>query len=237
MTNRNEDTPMTEDTLGRRSLITAVGMAAAAIALRPKSAETQAPAGPFAPARHAQDGWFDALPGKHRTIIDSISPEGAGDALLFANNLYVANGAGYGLTDADVVVVVTLRHRSTVFAYSDAMWTKYAKGLGEGFGLKDPKTNQSPTVNLYNTPGYGVALPNFGVTIGALAQRGVHFAICQMATRRIAGQIAATVSGSTADSIYNELVANLVPNGHMVAAGVVAVTRAQEYGYTVLIAS
>lgn len=227
---------MTEDTLGRRSLIAAMGVAAAAIALRPAAAQAQTPTGPFKPARHAEDAWFDALPGKHRTIIDSFSANGAGEALLFANNLFVANGAGYGLTDADVAVVVTLRHRSTVFAFNSAMWTKYAKGMGQGFGMNDPKTNQPPTINLFNTPGYGIELPNFGLTIDTVAKRGVQFAICQMATRRIAGQIAATVAGSTTDAIYNELVANTVPNGHMVAAGVIAVTRAQEYGYTVLIA-
>ena len=226
---------MTEDKLGRRSLMAVMGVAAAAVALRPKTAQAQTATGGFQPARHAEDAWFDSLPGKHRTIIDSFSVKGGGDALLFANNLYVANGAGYGLTDGDVAVVVTLRHASTVFAYNDAIWAKYGKGLSQGLDLTDPKTKQTPTVNLYNTPGYGTALPNFGLTIDTVAKRGVHFAICQMATRRLAGQIATSV-GSSPDAVYNELVANIVPNGHMVAAGVVAVTRAQEYGYTVLFA-
>lgn len=227
---------MTEETVGRRSLISAVGVAAAAIALRPGTAHAQTQAaGRFQPARHAQDAWLDALPGKHRTIIDSFSVNGGGEALLFANNLHVANAAGYGLTDADVAVVVTLRHKSTQFAFNNAMWAKYGKGLGEGLGLLDPKTNQAPTVNLFNTPGYGLELPNFGLTIDSVAKIGVHFAICQMATRRLAGQIATSVGGMP-DAIYAELVANTVPNGHMVTAGVIAVTRAQEYGYTVLTA-
>jgi intracellular sulfur oxidation DsrE/DsrF family protein len=227
---------MTDDTLGRRSLISAVGVAAAAaVAVRSGTAHAQAPTGGFQPARHAQDSWFDALPGKHRTIIDSFSYNGAGEALLFANNLHVANAAGYGLTDAEVAVVVTFRHRSTAFAFNNAMWTKYAKGLSEGLNLIDPKTKQMPTVNLLNTPGYGIELPNFGLTVESVAKVGVQFAICQMATRRLAGQIAKSVGGMP-DAIYEELVANTVPNGHMVAAGVIAVTRAQEYGYTVLTA-
>ena len=226
---------MTESKMGRRTLMGALGIAAAAIALRPKAAHAQRSTG-FQPARHAEDAWFDALPGKHRNIIDSFSPEGAGDALLFANNLFVANAAGYGLTDSDVAVVVTLRHRSTVFAFNDAMWGKYTKGMTQGLELTDPKTQQTPTINLYNTAGYGGELPNRGLTIDTVAKRGVHFAVCQMATRRIAGQIAATVN-ATPDEIFKELVANTVPNAHMVAAGVVAVTRAQEYGYSVLVAS
>jgi hypothetical protein len=225
-----------DETVARRSLLAAAGIAAAGIALQPKSAVAQPASGGFEPARHTEDAWFDTLPGKHRTIIDSFTPEGAGEALLFGNNLYVANAAGYGLTDADVAVIVTLRHRSTVFAFNDAMWAKYTEGMGEGFPLKDPKTNELPKVNLYNTPGYGAALPNFGLMIDTVAKRGMHFAICQMATRRIAGQIVNSAPGLSIDAVYEDLVANIVPNGHMVAAGVIAVTRAQEYGYTVMVA-
>ncbi len=225
----------TQHTHGRRSWLSLIGVAAAALAIRPAAAEAQAPGagGRFQPARHTEDAWFDALPGKHRTIIDSFSVKGGGDALLFANNLFVANASGYKLTDADVAVVVTLRHSSTAFAFTDKIWAKYSKGLTQGLTLTDPKSGQVPTFNLYNAQGYGTQLPNYGQTIDAVAKRGVHFAVCQMATRRLAGQVA-MVHGSTADAIYAELTANLVPNGHMVAAGVIAVTRAQEYGYTVL---
>jgi hypothetical protein len=58
------------------------------------------------------------------------------------------------------------------------------------------------------------------------------FAVWDMATQFFAGQLAG--SGGNADDIYKELVANVIPNSHMVAAGVVAVNRAQEYGYTLL---
>ena len=51
----------------------------------------------------------------------------------------------------------------------------------------DPKTKARPAINVYNKGDYGTALPNFGVTLDALIGRGVHFAVCQMATRRIAG--------------------------------------------------
>ena len=54
-----------------------------------------------------------------------------------------------------------------------------------------------------------------------------------MATHFFAGGIAAQAGGN-GDAVYKELVANTIPNSHMVAAGVVAVNRAQEYGYTLL---
>jgi hypothetical protein len=38
------------------------------------------------------------------------------------------------------------------------------------------------------------------------------------------------------DAIYSELATNLIPNSHLAAAGVVAVNRAQEYGYSFMYA-
>jgi hypothetical protein len=220
----------------RRSVISCIGAAGAAVVLGAAGTRAQsapAAAGRFQPARHPEDGWFDALPGKHRTVIDTFTVNGAGNALLFANNLFLSNASGYRLTDADVAVVITLRHQSVGFAFNDAMWAKYSAGLNEGLGLTDPKTKQRPVVNLYNAQGHGTALPNSGQTIDAVARRGTHFAVCQMASTRVARQIAASV-GATPDAIYKELTANLIPNAHMVASGVVAVTRAQEYGYSLL---
>jgi intracellular sulfur oxidation DsrE/DsrF family protein len=52
-----------------------------------------------------------------------------------------------------------------------------------------------------------------------------------MATRRLAGTIASAVGGNV-DDINGELIANLVSNGRMVSAGIVAVNRAQERGYS-----
>ena len=59
----------------------------------------------------------------------------------------------------------------------------------------------------------------------------MHVAVCQMATRNFAGLLA-QATGVEADAVYNELAANLVGNAHLVAAGIVALSRAQERGYT-----
>jgi intracellular sulfur oxidation DsrE/DsrF family protein len=224
-----------KNTPARRSVISAIGAAGAAVVLGATTTRAQTPtaSGRFQPTRHPEDAWLDAMPGKHRTVIDTFSVNGAGNALLFANNLFLSNAAGYRLTDSDVAVVITLRHQSVGFAFTDAIWAKYSAGLNEGLALIDPKTQQKPVVNLYNAQGHGTALPNSGQTIAALVTRGTHFAVCQMASSRVARQIAASM-GATQEAIYKELMANLIPNAHMVASGVLAVTRAQEYGYTVL---
>jgi hypothetical protein len=218
-------------------MLSGIGAALAAFSLRPQPAQAQAAPGtkPFQPARHTQDEWMDALPGKHRTVIDCAAAGAAGTGVFYANNIFTANRNGYQLADSDVAVIVVLRHEATTFAYNDAIWAKYGAVLGNLGKITDPRTNQPPTVNPLNSRDFGPAMTNLGVTASALAGRGAHFGICDMATNRIAGVIAAAVK-STQPEIYKELVANLLPNGHMVAAGVVAINRAQERGYSMLTA-
>jgi intracellular sulfur oxidation DsrE/DsrF family protein len=216
-------------------MLSGIGAAIAAIALGSKRAAAQAPGGGFQPARHQQDEWLTRLPGKHRTIIDCATVAGAGEGMLYANNLYVANRNGYQLSEGDVAVVVCLRHLATVFAYSDAMWGKYGQMMSSFVQFVDPKTKQAPAANLLNSSDYGMALPNFGNSIPSVVKRGTHFAVCEMATRRITGQVAAAVKADP-QALFKEFAANLIPNSHLVSAGVLAVNRAQEYGYTLLTA-
>jgi intracellular sulfur oxidation DsrE/DsrF family protein len=163
------------------------------------------------PASHSEDAWLSQIPGKHRFVFDSTTPDGFSNALTFANNYFVANQNGYGLKDGDLAVVIVARHHSTQFAYSDAIWEKYQEHL-----VKAAQTSPLPATR---------------DRLDALVKRGVHLAVCQMATRRIAGTVASG-TGQTADTVFQELAANLVRNGHLVPAGIVAVNRAQERGYS-----
>jgi len=222
--------------LARRSFFSKLGFglvggAAAGAAGSPALAQSSE-GGRFEPARHAQDDWFDQIPGKHRYVVDAPNPEGFGDALAFLNNYFNTNQNDYGLKDSDLAVVLIARHLSTAFAYNDSMWAKYGKPIAERNSFLDPKTKQAPTVNLFNATGYGPQLPNRGNTIDALLKRGLHMGVCQVSTRGYAGAIAMAV-GSTQDAIFAELKANLLPNARLVPAGIVAVNRAQERGYSI----
>ena len=178
---------------------------------------------------------MDKLPTKHRMVVDGVTANGAGEAVLFASNLYAANKAGYQLGDTDLGVIVVMRHFATPFAFTDAMWAKYGKAMSAMLNFNDPKTKEAPTTNLFNSSAYGLTLPNLGNTIDALIKRGTQFAVCDMAMHFAAGQLAQG-GGGDADAIYKDFVANLVPNSHVVPAGVVAVNRAQERGYTLIYA-
>ncbi|HJN44904.1 MAG TPA: hypothetical protein QF572_12075 [Vicinamibacterales bacterium] len=224
---------MKSDKWTRRSLMTGFGAIAAAFGVRPALARAQTSAGSFRPARHELDAWLDEMPGQHRVFIDSADAQGAGNAVLYANNLYRANQSAYSLDPHDVAIVVCFRHLATVFGYNDAMWAKYGEHFSRLASFTDPGTDQPPSANLYNADGYGRELPNSGNTIDAQIERGAQFAICDAATRFYSGQVA-RATGQSMDDVYPELVANAIPNGRFVSAGVVAATRSQEYGYSLL---
>jgi len=202
------------------------GLAGAPLAL------AQSPSKGFRPQRHSQDDWMDQLPGKkHRLVFDTTTPAGFGAALAYANNYLIASKDGYGLDNQDHGIIIVARHFSTTFAYRDAMWAKYGKAMPPPATMDDPKTKQRPDFNLFNAAGYGQALPNLGATIDEVVKKGVHFAVCQMATTFFSGMLA-QATGSTQDAVYKDLTANLIGNSHLAPAGIVAVSRAQERGYT-----
>src|SRR5262249_55749618 len=178
------------------------------------------------PKRYAQDDWFDQLPGQHRLLFDTTTPNGLGSALLYANNFLRASEASYGLKDSDSAVVIVVRHFSTVFAYNDAIWAKYGGPISQRISFNDAQTNQPPKINVYNSASHVAALPSLGNTVDAVLKRGVHLAVCQLATRVFSGALA-QATGGTAGAGYNEIVENLVskPNCHMVPAGVLDGSR------------
>jgi len=202
----------------RRSFLTRFNVGAASIAAlamgRVAMAQVKsAPAARWEPARHDKDDWMDALPGKHRLLIDTTSVDGFRDGLLFANNFMLANRNDYGLQNQDLAVIVVARHLSTAYGYNNDMWAKYGASLADAQAKEPPKANPS------------------AASLASLSNQGVQFAVCGMATSRLAGVIARAVGGN-ADAVNRELIANLVSNGRMVSAGIIAVNRAQERGYS-----
>jgi intracellular sulfur oxidation DsrE/DsrF family protein len=218
----------------RRSFLAGASTAALAFG-GAAAAQVKAPrAAPWTPARHEKDDWLDEIPGKHRLVFDTTTKNALGEALVFAYNYLRVNRADYGLQDSDMAIVIVVRHLSTSFAFTDAMWAKYGTPMARG-GVEDPKTKQAPKINIFNRGDYGDQLPNMGVTLDALAKQGVQFGVCSLATRAIAEAIA-TATGGNADALVRELVANLVGSARMVPAGIVAVNRAQERGYSLVTA-
>ena len=207
----------------RRSFLARLGAAAAAFEFPAASARAQeappkAPDARWQPVRESKDDWFDQIPGRHRLVFDSVSPDGVASAIQFTNNFFTGNKNGYSLEPADVAVVIVMRHRATQFAFTDAVWAKYGAALSESDKFTDPKSGQAPTANFYRNG------------LESHVKRGVHLAVCDLSTHRLASFIARKIDGK-ADEIYKEMTANALGNVHFVPAGIVAVNRAQERGY------
>ena len=213
---------MDQHTPARRSLVTGIAAAAAAVALAGTGARAQAPATDFKPVRHDKDAWFDKIPGKHRMVLDVTSASGVGEAMGFANNLFTGNKSGYDLNDADLAIVICLRHLATVFAFTDPLWAKYGKAMADAV-----KYTAHPT-DLPNTNPYNAAPRS---AFDGLAKRGVQFMVCDTASHRFARMLAGSGDG---EAVYKEMAANMIPSSRFVPAGVIGTTRAQEYGYSLL---
>jgi hypothetical protein len=207
--------PQTEAS-ARRRFLARLGFGSAALgALIGASSPIAAQAA--APRRHAADDWMDTLPTAHRMVFDAISPHGADDIRHYASNVFAANKSGYDLDSRDIGVIVILRHEATPYAYNDAMWAKY----GSVFAAELNLAQKTPATNPANA-----GAESLDVLIGL----GAHFGVCGMATKRYAG-ILARNSGGAADAVLDELGRNLIRNGHLTPAGIIAVGRAQERGY------
>lgn len=233
---------------GRRGLLAHIGAGAgvAAVLLSGPNSASALPAKTVAwqPARHAQDNWLDQIPGEHRVVFDTTSPEGLAEAMQYAENYFIANEAAYGLKASDLAVVIIVRHRSTPFGFTDAVWAKYGKELSDQAEFSDPKVGEPfmnrldivlerlfTRVSLKNV--YAASARGSGGKgrMDNLIQKGVHFAVCGMSTESVCGEIA-RATGARAGVIFEEFSANLIPNGRLVSAGIVAANRAQERGYS-----
>jgi intracellular sulfur oxidation DsrE/DsrF family protein len=206
---------------------TGAGVVGASLMSSPSAEAQSASDAAWRPARHTQDDWYDKIPGVHRFLFDSSTAESMGWALQFANNYFTANQEAYGLKDSDLAVVIVARHKSTSFAYNDAIWAKYGKQISEQAEFLDPKTKEAPKINVYGPAGETQQAGK----MEALIKKGVQFAVCQMSTRGIATRIAKANSVEVV-SVVKEITENLIGNAHMVPAGILAVNRAQERGYS-----
>jgi intracellular sulfur oxidation DsrE/DsrF family protein len=231
-----EGRAMDEFRTDRRRLIGIGAVLAGAGAMAESAAIAQAGPSPgprWEPAMESADSWLDKPGTRHRLVIDTTSGEGGREGSGYAIHFIYANQAAYGLDGGQLGVVLVFRHGSTPYGFNNAMWAKYGKQLSSWIKAD---SKQASTINPLLAKPPPSPAPVKGMEwaaadpLTALAGKGVRFAVCGLATKGLAEDIAA--KNGNADAIDAELRANLVPGALMVPAGVVAVNRAQERGYT-----
>jgi intracellular sulfur oxidation DsrE/DsrF family protein len=171
------------------------------------------------------------LPGRHRMVFDAAGVDGADNAVQFSNTFYLANKEGYGLGPHDLGVIVILRHFSTAYAFNDAIWARWGAEFGKLAAYKDAKTKATPVRNTLLVSD-GADPDEAQASLTGLADRGAHFAVCGMAMQYLSSHLAGKDTAK-AKAIHAELEAGFIRNAHLVPAGIVALNRTQEHGYTV----
>lgn len=212
----------------RRGLIGAGAlMAGAGLVATGAKAQSSSSGSGWKPTLEEQDNWLDIPGTRHRMLFDSTSPEGAAAALNYADNFFRVNKDGYGLEPETLGVVVMLRHIATPFAYTNDIWAEYGAPFAKLMELDAAKAYKANKANpLLNTDGEARQ-----TSLETLIKKGARFGVCGAATHFVANMLSKD-SGKSPDEIYKKLAASLVPNATMTPAGIVAVNRAQERGYT-----
>jgi intracellular sulfur oxidation DsrE/DsrF family protein len=164
--------------------------------------------------------WTDKVEkAKHRLVIDCAD---VGDGLALTNAQTVLAGYKdvYNTTDADMALVVVIRHKAIQMVLNDDIWARWK--IGEQLSVKD-----AGEPALRNT--FAKSARGGGGSMESLMQRGVTILCCNLALMRSAGQFATAMS-MPVDEARKLFIDSLVPGVIRQTNGVFAVTRAQEAG-------
>jgi hypothetical protein len=149
--------------------------------------------------------------------IDQIQPQGL-------NPIRNALNAFQFTYKKTLYPVICLRGSAVIYGLDDAMWIKYR--LGTVFGQNNKgSTNGNP---LY---GQQVTDLSQDSSLQGFQQRGAHLVLCHDAMLGLAGKLEEQ-RGVTADAIYNELAAHLVPGAQQTPSGSSLIAVAQHLGFT-----
>ena len=212
-----------------------VGVAAGALARPARAAAAAMPNGPVradtsaTPNTRWDLSWVDKITAPHRQVFDSPQiqdGEALGKASLFLAGFHEV----YGTADADVNIVIVVRHRAIPMALGNEVWARY-DFIADKTKLKDPTTGQNakrnPFIGVKDTDKYAVIDPES--SLDALVARGAIVLVCNLALGGLAYQIADKTK-QPVDAIKAELARGLVPGATLVPSGIFGVTRAEEAG-------
>ena len=184
------------------------------------------------------DAWLGGITGSHKCFFDFPQHKrGAGLVHIF-NYIATYQGA-YGVDVSDISTIGTFysvgENSSIPMAFNDDMWGKYK--FGEYLSLDDPQTGKAAVRNLFYKTMDGDELPRVGTigpfptaSISALqANLGTTFLVCNNAAIAL-GMDLSRLGFGDAGEITAELVANIMPDVHLVPAMVIAIEKAQAAG-------
>ncbi len=210
----------------RRKFLTSVATRTAAIGLAALTTPLITQAVPKHGFQNQSDleAWFTSLTGKHKMVFDAVSSND-GLPIVYAYNFLSTNNQT-GTPDDQLSVLVVLRGKAIPLAMDDNAWNKFK--LGKMFKIIDYATNAPSDRNLYWNPKDG-EMPQSGMSIKALQERGVKFCVCDTALTMTSSQYARSKSMDPG-TVKKEWIANVLPGIQILPSGVWAIGRAQQHG-------
>ena len=208
----------------RRSFIGTLATGAAAIGLVPTVVAGGSRIDLGSQEGSQLDAWFNSIKGKHRMVFDAVTTND-GFSVIWSYTFMTTHNQT-GTADNDVTAMVVLRNKAIPLAFEDKIWARFK--LGKMFKIVDYDTNASAERNLYWIPKSG-EMPEEGMSIKALMERGAKFCVCETAINMTARMYAKS-KGLDAEEVKKEWIAGILPGIQVVPSGVWAVNRAQENG-------
>lgn len=166
------------------------------------------------------DAWMERARGEHRALFHATSP-GDGVPMLMALNFLDVYAADYKASPSHVSAVIGVHGSALPIAFNDVAWDRYE--LGKRINVNDPETKEPAKRNVF-----AIGAP---YSIDTAINRGVVLLVCNVALTLTAGSIAKARSLVAAD-VYADLKSLLIPGAVLVPGLVVAISRAQERGFT-----
>jgi intracellular sulfur oxidation DsrE/DsrF family protein len=208
----------------RRSFLGSLATGAVAIGLAPT-----ATAGGNAQELISQEGspldaWFNSIKGKHRMVFDAVTAND-GFSVIWSYTFMTTHNQT-ATADNDLTAMIVLRSKAIPLAFEDKIWSKFK--LGKMFKIVDYDTNASAERNLYWSPKSG-EMPEEGMSIKALMERGAKFCVCETAINMTA-RTYAKGKGLDTEEVKKEWIAGIHSGIQVVPSGVWAINRAQENG-------
>lgn len=168
------------------------------------------------------DSWFDLIKGKHRMVFDAVTGND-GFSIIWSYTFLTTHNQT-GTPDNDLTAMVVLRSKAIPLAFEDRIWQKFK--LGKLFKLMDYESNAPAERNIYWSPKAG-QMPEDGMSIKALMERGAMFCVCETAIK-MTTRMHAKSKGQDPEEVKKEWIAGILPGIQIVPSGVWAINRAQE---------
>jgi intracellular sulfur oxidation DsrE/DsrF family protein len=170
------------------------------------------------------NGWLDKIKGSDKIVFDVPAVHGAFPIIW--SWVFLDSHNQLGVKDEAMTAVVVLRHMGIALAFKDSVWKKYK--FGKHFTISDPTTKTPADRNPYFDPPAG-EMPNDGISIKELQDRGVLFCVCERAIGNNSKMIAHSRNMVDLD-VQKDLMEGLLPGIQVVPSGVWAVQKAQQRG-------